>query len=100
MLYLEYCLYICVAKQRNLYEYMKNQNEMYQKEKTGLLTTTEIAGIVGCSESLIRQVRTGERKANKGKGAIIKQVDELNQEAEKIAKTTLVEYLEKLIPLK
>ncbi|QNK63977.1 hypothetical protein H7F33_05650 [Pedobacter sp. PAMC26386] len=79
---------------------MKNQNQMYQKEAKGLLTTTEIADIVGCSESIIRQVRTGVRNANKGKGAIIKQVDELNQEAEIIAKTTLIEFLEKLIPIK
>lgn len=79
---------------------MKNQNQMYQKEKTGLLTTTEIAGLVCCSESLVRQVRTGERKANKGKGAIIKKVDELNQEAEIAAKTSFIQYIEKLIPLK
>lgn len=79
---------------------MKNENEMYQKETKGLLSTSEIAEIVGCSESIVRQVRTGYRNANKGKGAIIKQVDELNQEAEKAAKTTFIQFVEQLIPLK
>lgn len=79
---------------------MKNQNQMYQKDAQGLLSTTELAQTIGCSESLIRQVRSGERNADKGKGAIIKVADELNIKAKAVAKTCLIEAIEKLVPVK
>ncbi|TZF81785.1 hypothetical protein FW774_17160 [Pedobacter sp. BS3] len=79
---------------------MKNKNQMCQKEYDRLLSTGELAGIIDCSETLIRQVRTGVRNTNKGKGKLIKIADELNVQAASIAKTTLIEAIEKLIPLK
>jgi len=58
---------------------MKNQNEMYQKGKKAeiVIPAAVTADIVGCSESLVKQVRTGERKADKGAGAKVAMVDDL-----------------------
>lgn len=78
---------------------MKDKNQMYQKESEGILSTSELSEAINCSSSLINQVRKGERNANKGKGKLIKEVDELNVTAYKIAKSTLIEAIEKLIPL-
>ena len=58
---------------------MKNKNELCQKSTyKGIQIPAEItADIVGCSPSLVNQVRRGERKANKGKGAKIVYTDDL-----------------------
>jgi hypothetical protein len=79
---------------------MKDKNQMYQKEDARILSTEELAEIIECSETLIRKVRNGDRNANKGKGKLIKEADELNLQVTQIAKTTLIEAIEKLIPLK
>lgn len=78
---------------------MKSKNQMYQKEDEGLLSTSELSEVINCSESLIRQVRIGERNADKGKGKLIKEADDLNKKVKKVAKTTLIEAIEALIPL-
>ncbi|WP_090498754.1 hypothetical protein [Pedobacter terrae] len=58
---------------------MKNQNQMYQKQKKAEINipASVTAEIVGCSESLVKQVRTGDRNASKGAGAKVAVVDDL-----------------------
>lgn len=59
---------------------MKNKNELCQKsEYKGVIQIPAelTAEIVGCSASLVNQVRRGERKASKGKGAMIAKTDDL-----------------------
>jgi len=58
---------------------MKNQNQMYQKGKKAeiVIPASVTADIVGCSPSLVKQVRTGERNSSKGAGAKVAVVDDL-----------------------
>jgi len=76
---------------------MKNQNEMYQNKKKPEINipASVTADIVGCSESLVKQVRTGDRNATKGAGAKVAVVDDLLT----IGTTALIQHIKKVVKL-
>lgn len=74
---------------------MKTQNEKYQKEEKAILSTEEVAEIAECSPSLVRQVRTGERSAKKGKGAKVAIIDDLAA----VGKNALIDEIKRVIKL-
>ena len=76
---------------------MKNKNELCQKQEyKGIQIPAEItAEIVGCSPSLVVQVRKGERNASKGKGAKVAQADDLL----KVGTNALIEEVKKIVKL-
>jgi len=76
---------------------MKNQNEMYQKQKKAEINipASVTAEIVGCSESLVKQVRTGHRSANKGASAKVAVVDDLLN----TGTTALIQHIKEIVKL-
>lgn len=76
---------------------MKNQNQMYQKKKVHEINIpAEVtAEIVDCSPSLVRQVRSGERKGIKGAGAKVVLVDDLLQSGT----NALIEHIKSIVKL-
>ena len=76
---------------------MKNQNEMYQKDKKQemIIPASVTADIIGCSPSLVTQVRNGSRNAKKGAGAKVIIVDDLL----KTGSSALIEHIKTIVKL-
>ena len=70
---------------------------MYQKGKKVeiAIPAAVTAEIVGCSPSLVKQVRTGERNSTKGAGAKIALVDDLLN----TGTNALVEHIKNVVKL-
>jgi hypothetical protein len=72
---------------------MKNKNQLSQKSKLTVLTTEEVAEIAECSTSLVKQVVSGDRQANNGKGAKVALIVDLAE----TGKNALVEEIKRIV---